>query len=258
MRLLLASDLHYRLRQYDWLIGRAAQFDAVALAGDHLDIASAVADEVQIAALGASLTALSRKAPLLVCSGNHDLNARSTAGEKAADWLQPLRSDRLAVDGDSLRIADTLFTVCPWWDGPHGRAEVERQLDAAARQRAPGERWVWLYHAPPEGRLSWNGRRHFGDPLLPALIERHAPAAVLCGHIHEAPFRGNGGGWCVRQGDTWLFNAGRQIGDVPARIEIDFGAALARWISIDDVQQQALTDDVGPGPDRPAPPAASS
>ena len=53
------------------------------------------------------------------------------------------------------------------------------------------------------------------------LIERHAPDAVLCGHIHEAPFKPDGS-WIERRGRTWLFNAGRQIGDVPARIEIDF------------------------------------
>ncbi len=31
MRLLLTSDLHYKLRQYDWLLAKAATFDAVVL-----------------------------------------------------------------------------------------------------------------------------------------------------------------------------------------------------------------------------------
>src|SRR3982751_3167271 len=144
MRILLTSDLHYRLRQYDWLIGAAERFDAIVIAGDHVDIASAVPADVQIAALSATLSALARRTRLVVCSGNHDLNARNAAGEKTADWLAPLRSPRVAVDGDTVRIAHALFTVCPWWDGPHAREQVRQQLAAAARQREPGLPWIWI------------------------------------------------------------------------------------------------------------------
>ncbi len=237
MRILLTSDLHYRLRQYDWLMRAAPDFDAVVVAGDHIDIASSVPGEVQIAALSASFAAVARRSRLLVCSGNHDLNARNAAGEKTADWLARLRGPDLAVDGDSLLIGDTLFTVCPWWDGPQARAGVEALLDAAAaKRRGP---WVWVYHAPPHGALSWNGRRHFGDELLPQLLARHAPTAVLCGHIHEAPFK-PGGGWAERVGDTWLFNAGQQIGEVPARVEIDLAARMARWHSLAGDEERGL------------------
>lgn len=241
MRILLTSDLHYKLRQYDWLFGAAPAFDAVVVAGDHLDVVSPVPGEVQVAALSATLARLSALVPVLVCSGNHDLTARSAAGEKTADWLAELRGPQLAVDGDSICIGGTLFTVCPWWDGPHARAAVERQLDAAAARRAGGAAgpWVWVYHAPPECGLSWTGRRHFGDPLLPELIARHAPSAVLCGHIHEAPFKA-GGAWVERIGTTWVFNPGRQIGDVPARIEIDLAAQTATWISLAGVETRAL------------------
>ena len=238
MRLLLASDLHYQPRQYDWLTQAAPGFDAVVIAGDHLDIASAVPGEVQIAALRASFQAIAAKTPLFVCSGNHDLNARSAAGEKTADWLDALRGAQCWVDGDSTRIGATLFTVCPWWDGPDARAHVEHLLDGAAGQRE-GADWVWIYHAPPQGPLSWTGKRHFGDPLLPPLIERHAPKAVLCGHIHEAPFRRDGG-WIERIGETWVFNPGRQPGTVPARIEIDLSSSQARWITLEGVEERAL------------------
>lgn len=245
MRVLLASDLHYQLRQYDWLIGAAPHFDAVVVAGDHLDVASPVPPEVQIAALRASLTAIGGASHLLACSGNHDLNARNAAGEKTADWLAPLRGARSAVDGDSLVLGDTLFTVCPWWDGPSTRSQVEALLDAAAARRPA--RWVWIYHAPPEGALSWTGKRHYGDPLLPALIERHAPEAVLCGHIHEAPFR-RGGSWVERIGRTWVFNPGRQPGMIPARIEIDFAAGHARWITLEGVEERTLLTETASAP----------
>jgi Icc-related predicted phosphoesterase len=238
MRLLLTSDLHYRLRNYDWLQEVAPRFDAVVIAGDHIDGASPVPDSVQIAALSASLSALAQRTPLLTCSGNHDLNARSRHGEKTAAWLGAVRGETLAVDGDTLRVSDTLFTVCPWWDGPHARAGVAELLDTAARQRNDVP-WVWVYHAPPEGPLSWNGRRHYGDAVLPELIARHSPAAVLCGHIHEAPFKA-GGSWIDRIGDTWLFNAGKQLGDVPAHIDIDFGQRTARWITNEDAEERLL------------------
>lgn len=238
MRLLLTSDLHYKLRQYDWLIGAAARFDAVVVAGDHIDGSLPVPSEVQIAALSASLEAVSRRSRLFVCSGNHDLNARNAHGEKTADWLGGMRSDAIAVDGDTTEVGDTLFTVCPWWDGPRSREEVEGLLDAAATRRE-GRRWVWVYHAPPQGLLSWTGRRHFGDEALPLLVARHRPTAVLCGHIHEAPFK-PGGSWIDRLGETWLFNAGRQIGDVPCRIEIDFARQSARWVSMLGEEERSL------------------
>jgi Icc-related predicted phosphoesterase len=239
MRILLTSDLHYRLRQYDWLAGAARSFDALVIAGDHLDAFLPVPPEVQIAALSASLARIAAHAPLFASSGNHDLSGRNVAGEKVADWVPRLRARGLAVDGDSVVLGDTLFSVCPWWDGPHARAGLEAMLDDAASRRVA--RWVWVYHAPPQGPLSWTGKRHFADPLLAALVARHMPTAVLCGHIHEAPFR-RGGSWCDRIGDTWLFNAGNQIGEVPARVEIDFDAGLARWLSLAGAEERRLAD----------------
>lgn len=237
MRILLTSDLHYKLRQYDWLLRAAEGFDAVVIAGDHIDVSSSVPCVVQIAALSASFAAVSQKSRLLVCSGNHDLNARNGAGEKTADWLDVLRNGALAVDGDTILVRDTLFTICPWWDGPHARDGIESILEVAARRRTGA--WIWVYHAPPLSALSWNGTRHYGDATLTKLVKRYAPTAVLCGHIHEAPFR-NGGSWVDRIDNTWLFNAGNQIGDVPARVEIDLTQQAARWISLAGVEEKAL------------------
>ena len=47
MRILLVSDLHYRLPQLDWLVGAAPEFDLVVMAGDHLDISSSVSLDAQ-------------------------------------------------------------------------------------------------------------------------------------------------------------------------------------------------------------------
>ena len=38
MKCLLVSDLHYSLKQFDWVTDVAPSFDVVVIAGDHLDI----------------------------------------------------------------------------------------------------------------------------------------------------------------------------------------------------------------------------
>lgn len=248
MRILLASDLHYALPHFDWIASVADSVDAVVLAGDHVDIVSPVDVDTQIVALRATLADLASRTRLLVCSGNHDLNARDANGEKAADWLGPLREVGAAVDGDTVEVGDTLFTVIGWWDGPLAREAVEERL-AAVNTR--GRRWVWIYHSPPHGPLAWTGSKHFGDPEITAWIERFRPAAVLMGHIHQAPFTPEGA-WMDQLDGTLLFNAGKQIGPVPAHIEIDLDAGTAQWVSHLGTDSRPL---FVPTPDgRPEPP----
>lgn len=235
MRILLASDLHFTLRQYDWLASVAADFDVVAIAGDHLDVVSSVSVDAQIIAVRTTLEDVASRTRLLVCSGNHDLNTRNDAGEKAADWLTALRGAGATVDGDSVDVGTNTFTVLGWWDGPSARAETERMLTSVPR----ADRWIWVYHSPPHGPLAWTGSRHFGDPVLAAWIERWRPDAVLTGHIHQAPFTAEGS-WLERVGDTWVFNAGRQIGEVPARVEIDLDGPTARWVSLAGTDERVL------------------
>jgi len=247
MRYLLVSDLHYSLRQLDWLQKVAERYEVVVVAGDHLDISSAVALEAQIVVILKYLQRVHSRAKLVVSSGNHDLNATNDAGEKVAAWMSRVRKLGVATDGDTLEVNGTLFTVCPWWDGPATRAEVDAQLarDAAARA---GRRWVWVYHSPPaQSPTSWTGTKHFGDEDLVEWICRHRPDVVLTGHVHQSPFR-QGGSWVDRVGDTWVFNAGRQIGPVPAHIVLDLDAGTASWRSL--LGQESLRLDAAAAPAR--------
>ena len=242
MKLLLVSDLHYTLRQYDWVLAQAVGYDAVVLAGDQLSVAAPVAVEAQIAAVRATLRRLATLTRVFVCSGNHDLNARNAAGEKTADWLDALRETGAVVDGGTAALAGpgpggTVVTVLPWWDGPAARAASEELL--AAVDRPAGSRWVWVYHSPPESRLSWTGSRHYGDATITEWIGRWRPDAVLCGHIHQAPFAPDGS-WADTVGPTWVFNPGKQTGPVPTSVEIDLGAGTARWRSMTGVEEIAL------------------
>jgi Icc-related predicted phosphoesterase len=230
MKLLLVSDLHYALKQFDWLCEVADSFDAVVLAGDHLDISSALGIDVQIVVIMKYLRRLQSRTRLLVSSGNHDLNARDDAGERSARWLSAARGLGFAVDGERVDIDDTLVTVCPWWDGPHGRDAVGAQLSRDAQLRRG--RWIWVYHAPPEpSPLSWTGTKHYGDTELVRWIDQYQPDFVLTGHIHQAPFR-QGGCWIDRIGSTWGLNAGRQIGPCPTFISLDTAKMQAMWFSL--------------------------
>ena len=48
MRILVVADLHYSLPQYDWLLAEAPRYDLVIIAGDHIDLSSAVDGRAQI------------------------------------------------------------------------------------------------------------------------------------------------------------------------------------------------------------------
>lgn len=230
MKCLLVSDLHYAIEQFDWVDRAAGDFDVVVIAGDHLDISSTVALEAQIAVILRYLRRLHVKAKLLVCSGNHDLNGSNAEGEKFARWMSKVRALGIATDGDAVLSEDgTLFTICPWWDGPKTRDAVAAQLAADAAKKSA--RWIWIYHAPPDNSpVSWAGMGHMGDAALSDWIEQYHPDMVLSGHIHQSPFRPRGS-WVDRIGKTWVFNSGRQIGPVPTHTIIDTNAGRAEWYS---------------------------
>jgi Icc-related predicted phosphoesterase len=244
VRILLVSDLHYTLPQFDWVVGAAPDFDLVVLAGDHLDIASAVPLDAQCIVVLRYLSLLHETGRVAVSSGNHDLTGPDGRGEQAALWLADARALGIPTDGDSLVVDDTLVTVCPWWDGPHGREALEAQLAADAERRP--QRWVWVYHWPPVGSPTcWTGTTSYGDQDLGGWIDRYRPDAVLTGHVHDPPFKPDGN-WVDRIGDTWIFNAGRQIGPQPAHIDIDFGDGWATWTSLMGREEVHLTEGVVP------------
>ena len=237
--MLFVADLHYGLKQFDWLIANAPGFDAVLIGGDLLDLSSALDIETQIIVVEKYLNRISSNARLLVSSGNHDGDARNASDESVCRWLQDLRDDHLHVDGESVMLGEMLLTICPWWDGPETRAEVEELLTRDASR--PNQKWIWIHHAPPAGSsVCWTGRKSAGDEALADWIQRFSPDVVLSGHIHNAPFYAEGS-WIDRIGDTWVFNVGRQIGPQPSFVILDFDKMSARWISVDEDVTHDLT-----------------
>jgi Icc-related predicted phosphoesterase len=230
MRLLLVADLHYSLPQFDWVVEMAPTFDVVVMAGDHLDIGSIVDGRAQSVVVRKYFNRLRELAPLLICSGNHDLDSKSETGEKVARWLARSQHEGIPSDGDSFTFEDTLFTICPWWDGPVVRARIVEQLAEDAKHRPM--RWIWVHHAPPaQSPTSWGGSRYYGDVELKEWIERYQPDFVLSGHVHQSPFVRDGS-WVDRIGRTWVFNAGQHPGTPPAHVVIDTDEEEAMWFSL--------------------------
>lgn len=229
MRLLFVSDLHYSLKQFDWLKEHVRDYDAVVIGGDLLDLSSHLDADVQITIVERYLRLLREGVPVAVSSGNHDGDSRNEADESIAAWMQGLRADGLHVDGDSFDLGDTRFTICPWWDGELSREELAAQLERESVQ-VQG-RWIWIHHAPPTGsKTCWTGTKSIGDEFLRGWIERFQPDMVLSGHIHNSPFYDEGS-WIDRIGRTWVLNPGRQIGPQPATITVDLAAWTAEWES---------------------------
>jgi len=241
MRILFVADIHYSLKQLDWVYNAAPGFDLVIIGGDLLDLAGHADLDTQIVVIAKYLERLGAKLPIAVCSGNHDLDIQTENGERKADWLVHLDLRQVSVDHQSLLAADWRFSVCPWWDGPESQKEVADFLAAEAKK--DGRPWIWIYHAPPDGaKTGWNGKNYSGDAFLTALIHEHKPDMVLSGHIHGSPFRKEGR-WIDRVGDTWVFNPGRQPSAIPSTIVFDLDKMEATWNSEMDVETLSLSAD---------------
>jgi Icc-related predicted phosphoesterase len=229
MKLLFVADLHYALKQYDWLLANAAAYDPIVIGGDLLDLAGALDLDIQIVVLEKYLKRLQELTRVVVSSGNHDGDSRNEAGESCARWILNSKADRLYPDFDSFESNGTVITVCPWWDGPVSRAQLEAFLEREAAK--PKQRWVWVHHAPPDkSPVCWTGKKFAGDEFLVQWIQRYQPDLVLSGHIHNAPFY-PAGSWIDRLGKTWVFNPGRQPGSQPTYLVFDFETSSVTWSS---------------------------
>jgi Icc-related predicted phosphoesterase len=234
VNLLSVSDLHYKLPQFDWLLDAAPHYDAILIAGDLLDLASLVDPDVQILVVSRYLESLSAMTCVAVCSGNHDGDVRVDDGF-SAQWLTDLRRPGLHVDSETFEMPGLRISVCPWWEGPTARNAMADWLREESSHRSSTP-WMWLHHAPPDqSPVSWTGRVFAGDPFLGELIDELSPTWVMSGHIHHAPMV-SGGSWHATRGKTLVFNAGAQVGPVPASIRMDLQAGRATFVSYDEAE----------------------
>ena len=198
VRALLVSDLHYDLRKLDWVLAEAAGVDLLVVAGDLLDIGSAVPLDAQIAVVLEYLASAGRaRPPTVVCSGNHDLDHRTDAGEKATAWIAEARASGV----DRRRRQRPASTAGRSRRAPGGRgprrcgARSPRWPPAAAAREGRG---CGCGTAHRRVRCRGPARSTTATPSCPGCSTLHRPDIVLCGHIHEAPFV-PGGAWAARQ-----------------------------------------------------------
>lgn len=232
MKILLTADLHMDLKQFEWLEQQASRFDLIVIGGDLLQLGHSSNKEEQISQVLPFLKRIKAQCPILISSGNHDSDRRNQAGEECADWIQEFASEfEVPSNFANNRYR---FTSCPWWNGPQSREAMLDQLNS--EQPEDGVTWIWIHHSPPRGsRTAWTLKGDVGDPFLLKLIGQYRPAYVLSGHVHNAPFYAEGG-WSEKVGNTWVFNAGKQPGKVPAHIELDLGKKSARYSSIEGIE----------------------
>lgn len=234
MRILALADLHYALRQFDWIGEHLNDFDLLVLAGDMLDLSSRVDLDVQEVVVGKYMNRFASSRVLLSASGNHDIHETLTDGERTAVWMESMNSSTLKPDYESYECGDILFTVCPWWDGPETKLRIENKL--AADSAKSKKTWIWLHHNPPAGTpVAWTGRHDGGDSVVMEWIQFYQPDIVFSGHIHNAPFYALGS-WYTRIGKSLVFNAGMQLGNEPTHIILDLKSKRAEWYSFESVE----------------------
>ncbi len=169
-----AADLHGRPDRFDLVVRQAARPDIglVVLAGDLVNYASGHAGLKRLMTL---------PKPLLAVRGNTDPRrivklAPAGRGNAFLD-LERRRFDGFSIVG----IGGTLpipFGSRIGWSEPR---RLERLAGLA------DNRTIIVAHPPPWGvqdRVA--GRWHAGSRGLRRLVERVAPAVLICGHIHEA------------------------------------------------------------------------
>jgi predicted phosphodiesterase len=111
MRILAVADLHYSLPQFGWVLESAPDFDVVVLAGNLLELASLVDRRAQSVVVRKYFSRLRAVTRLVMCSGNHDLDAPNETGEKVAKWLGGAQNEGVSSGGESFLLDDTLFTI---------------------------------------------------------------------------------------------------------------------------------------------------
>jgi hypothetical protein len=84
MRGLLVSDLHYALKQFDWVQAAASRFDLVVIAGDSLDVSSYVAVEAQIVVVSKYLRRMAERTRLITSSFRKGSGLVNAAGRRLA------------------------------------------------------------------------------------------------------------------------------------------------------------------------------
>lgn len=210
MHLLHVTDLHFHRPWFQWVARCANDFDAIVISGDVLDLYHPTPQDAQIEWV--SGWAGTVEVPLVICSGNHDLDQPGRCA-----WLPKLSAacSQVVTDRQILRRDCWTVEAVPFGKLP----------------RRGGENHVVVTHRAPAGastaRLR-HGNVDCGDPQLSRHLASatEAPWLILSGDVHE-PRR-----WWARAQSLWSFNPGgfpEAHPGVPNHLALDLQRGTAHW-----------------------------
>ena len=232
MRLLLTADLRFRPSWFRWLDAQAIHFEAIAIAGDLLDVFSTVPLKRQVHRTTAWLRSLTTKSTVIVCSGNHDtidLPVERTPCPMPA-WLVALDT-ALIVDGNTVVIRGQVIATSLSFVA----TVAQKRPILAAGQRLRDEKglpWMVLHHHPP------SLHEGIGQEELIAgrLLSEFSPTFWVSGRIYgQEPFLKKRG-WIQRMGNSIVLNipqlaAGQNQFEAPFpnHVVLDLAARQLTW-----------------------------
>ena len=230
MRILLVSDLHYSLKQLDWVVSVADDYDLVVPAGDHLDIRSYVEPDAQIVVVLEYLARIAAKTTVAACSGNHDLNVQQRFRRACR------RVARCGAPSRRVRRRDRALrpTTC---SSPSARGGTDRARATSSTprsQRSRRRRRPTLDLGVPRAARRFADELDRKTPLrrhrLERVDRRYCPRSCCAGTCtsRRSPTRRLG----RPHRHDWVVNAGREPGPVPPHIVIDTDRARD-WSSSD-------------------------
>jgi len=189
MRILCVSDVHGDLEMLQALLQLAGPVDVALLAGDLTNfgtesdaeqvvmLADRYADRVFAVAGNCDSAKIDRHLSRLGVSLSAEGIAVGEVGFYGVSATPPWLGTMYEVSEEEIEAALKA-----------GYERLAEQVGDSPRRQEPLRWHVLLAHAPPYGLKvdRVEGRTHVGSRALLAHIQRHKPAVVFCGHIHEA------------------------------------------------------------------------
>lgn len=159
MLIIHASDIHCDKFLMEKILD--LKYDALCISGDLLDEPSRMAIDTQIKTFKKFFKEL--KKPILICSGNHDLDAK---------WIKDIKR----VHCDDIKDVKKLKFGCV----PFGCKDFAKYKKCD----------ILITHVPPFGSacaFDLNNCKDLGDKFLTNALgeEIVKPKFILCGHIHN-------------------------------------------------------------------------
>lgn len=166
MKLLHVTDIHFNTAHMDWILSESVSADVVCITGDFInsryDCETPAEEQVRIV----KVWLRDIKAPVLICSGNHD----EIGSELSTGWLAD--TGGVFTDNNVVTLNGQTFGCAPF-----GCTDFT-QFSACD---------VLLHHEPPAGlKVASQSGRDFGSAYLTKAIKDETLKLrwLLCGHVH--------------------------------------------------------------------------